>query len=483
MSTTMSTTTRKTPSSHLRFGTARADITQPVGIYHRMWGAASHDKAAGVHRPLYADALALRPLHGDGLGLLRLLIDLVGLGKNELDELVQTAAAASGMPAENVVVTFSHTHSAGMMTPDRIPLPGGDLIPGYLAELNATVARISREAVERTQEAVISYARGRCGMAANRDCWDDQRAIFVCGYNATTPADDTLLVGRVTDTNGNPLATLVNYACHPTTLAWENQLISPDYVGSLRESVEEATGAPCLFLLGACGELGPTNGFVGDTAVADRNGREVAYAALSALASLGPPAADFAYTGPVVSGATLGAWAFTPHDDARIAETSRMNGGGFAVNLSTKAMPNPDTLSAELEERETQWQEAIDKGDDVTARDARAQAERARRWLARLRHIPSGGTAPVHCSVYRLGDAVWVTCGGEPYSLLQTELRHRFPNTTIFVSPLSGDMHVAYLLPRDRYGLGLYQEEPSILAPGCLEALIEAIGERIAALG
>jgi len=475
----MTTTTRKTPTSRLRFGTARADITQPVGIYHRMWGAASHDKAAGVHRPLFADALALFPISGDGPGLLRLLIDLVGLGKNELDALTQSAADASGIPAQNVVVTFSHTHSAGMMTPDRIPLPGGDLIPGYLTELNAAVARISRKAVDGTQEATISYAKGHCGMAANRDCWDDEREIFVCGYNHSTPADDTLLVGRVTGTDGVLLATLVNYACHPTTLAWDNQLISPDYVGSLRETVEEATGAVCLFLLGACGELGPTNGFVGDTAVADRNGREVAYAALSALSSLGPPAADFAYTGPVVSGATLGAWDFAPHDDTRIDQSSRMNGGLFAVHLPAKPMPNPDTLSADLEEWETRWQDAVNEGQDETARNARAHAERARRWLARLRHIPTGGTAPVHCTVWRLGDALWITCGGEPYSLLQTELRRRFPDETIFVSPLSGDMHVAYLLPRDRYGLGLYQEEPSILAPGCLEALIDAIAEKI----
>jgi hypothetical protein len=478
----MTTTTRPTPTSRLRFGTARADITPPVGIYHRMWGAASHDKAAGVHRPLFADAIALLPLDGSGPGLLRLLIDLVGLAKNELDALKQIAADASAIPIENVVVTFSHTHAAGWMTPDRIPLPGGDLIPGYLADLNAAVARISREAVENPKEAVISYAAGRCGMAANRDCWDDEAGIFVCGYNQATPADDTLLVGRVTDAQGKTVATLINYACHPTTLAWDNQLISPDYVGSLRETVEEATGAVCLFLLGACGELGPTQGFVGDTAVADRNGQEVAYAALSALSSLGPPAADFAYAGPVVSGATLGAWAFEPQDDARIAEGNRMSGDSFAVELPARVAPDPVALSADLEDWETRWQEALDAGKSREAADARAMAERARRWLSRLRHIPASGSAPFHYAVWRLGDALWVTCGGEPYSLLQTELRRRFPDETIFVSPLSGDMHLAYLLPRDRYGLGLYQEEPSILAPGCLEALIDAIAERVETL-
>ena len=39
-----------TPQSRCRAGFARADITPPVGIYHRMWGAATHDTAEGVHK-------------------------------------------------------------------------------------------------------------------------------------------------------------------------------------------------------------------------------------------------------------------------------------------------------------------------------------------------------------------------------------------------------------------------------------------------
>ena len=40
------------PQSRCLIGVSRADVTPPVGIYHRMWGAAKHDKATGVHRPL-----------------------------------------------------------------------------------------------------------------------------------------------------------------------------------------------------------------------------------------------------------------------------------------------------------------------------------------------------------------------------------------------------------------------------------------------
>jgi hypothetical protein len=37
-------------------------------------------------------------------------------------------------------------------------------------------------------------------------------------------------------------------------------------------------------------------------------------------------------------------------------------------------------------------------------------------------------------------------------------------------------------LARDSYGKGLYQEQPSILAAGCLETLIDAIADRIQTL-
>ena len=103
----------------------------------------------------------------------------------------------------------------------------------------------------------------------------------------------------VTGTDGTLLASVVNYACHPTTLAWDNTLISPDYIGALREVVERETGAPCLFLQGASGELGPVEGFVGDPAVADCNGRQLAYAALSALTALPAAGTRFRYTGDV----------------------------------------------------------------------------------------------------------------------------------------------------------------------------------------
>jgi hypothetical protein len=447
-----------------------------------MWGAARHDRATGVHRPLTAEVMLLRPLTEDGPGMARVQIDLVGLDANRYRSLVQITSQATGVAPEDVVIAFAHTHAAGLMTPDRVELPGGELIPAYLEELEDKIGQAAQEAAAALQPATISYTVGRCNLAANRDYWDEENQLYACGFNPDKPADDTMLVARVVDEGAMPLAVIVNYACHPTTLAWDNTLISPDYVGALREEVERQIGAPCVFFQGACGDLGPRQGFVGDTAIADSNGRQLAYAALSALAALGPAVADFEYQGPVVSGATIGSWQYTPFSPERMAETSGFSGGRFRVELPLKPKPDVDSLQADLARWEARYQEADAAGEVIAARDARARAERARRWLMRIRHLPEGDIYPFSFSVYQLGDATWVTCGGEPYNLLQTELRRRFPERTIFVTPLAGEMQVAYLLPQDRYGKGLYQEEPSILAPGCLERLIDAIDREMRGL-
>jgi hypothetical protein len=470
------------PTSRVRFGHARVDITPPVGIYHRMWGAARHDRATGLHRPLFADVIALGPLEDGEVGCLQVHIDGVGLAENQDDALRRGISRATGVAVERIVLIYSHTHAGGVFWPDRIALPGGELIPSYLEDLGEKLAQAAGAAIRQLRPVTITYGTGWCDLAVNRDYWDEEMGGYTCGYNPDGPADKTVVVARVSGLGGQTIATLVNYACHPTTLAWENTLISPDYVGALREEVERVVGAPCIFALGPCGDLGPRRGYVGDPAIADQNGRQLAYAALSVLSALGPPGTDFQYTGPIVSGATLGTWTDVQQNVARAAATAYFGGGSYLIELPRKVLPDRDVLEEELDRWEAERRLAKARGDPIAARECGARAERARRWLGRLAILPEGATYRLPFSVFRLGDAVWVTTGGEPYNRLQTEVRRRFPEFVIIMSPLNGGGAAMYLLPRECYGTGRYQEEPSILGPGCLERLIDAVSEQISAL-
>src|SRR6186713_260424 len=49
------------PSFAGRVGIARTEITPPIGIYARTWGAAKHDVAESIHRPLTLSALVVSP--------------------------------------------------------------------------------------------------------------------------------------------------------------------------------------------------------------------------------------------------------------------------------------------------------------------------------------------------------------------------------------------------------------------------------------
>lgn len=471
------------PHSRCLVGVARGDITPPVGIYHRMWGAATHDRSTGVHRPLTATVLYLQSVAAADQYQVVVGLDHCLLRPQELQDLRDRVSAAADLPGERFVFYFSHTHAAGLLGYERCDLPGGDLIPPYLERLGHDVAALARQACDTKQPASFVYGQGRCPLAANRDYEDDQRQQHVCGFDPEGSADDTLVVARITGPDARTLATVVNYACHPTTLAWENTVISPDYVGAMRELVESATGAPCLFLQGASGDLGPREGFVGDTAVADRNGRQLGHAAMAAIEALPPPDSDYAYAGPVVSGATLGIWKYVPAGPDRRRTAEAWQVCEFVVPLPYRqGLPDPE----ETRRQQARWQQeeaaARAAGDAVRARDARAMTERMTRSLLRVGHLPPGDGYPYTVQLARLGDAVWLTLSGEHYSLLQRELRRRFPLTPILVGTLANGYDVSYLLDQDSFGKGLYQEDVAVLARGSLETLIEAITAKLTSL-
>ena len=164
----------------------------------------------------------------------------------------------------------------------------------------------------------------------------------------------------------------------PTTLAWDNRLVSPDYPGAMREVIEQASEAPCFFIHGASGDLGPREGYVGDTAVADRNGRQLGYAALAVMEGLDPPLTQYAYQGAVVSGATIGVWKHQPLDESQQNSLRRFSIQQTVLPLDYR--PGLPTL-AEVDADRTRWQQAesdaLKRGETITARDCRAQIGRA----------------------------------------------------------------------------------------------------------
>ncbi len=443
-------------SFHGRFGIARADITPPVGIYNRNWGAAKHDVADSIHRPLMLTALTIDANDGSGpmvlvdadLGWWRPIEVFTRFQQRLLKEL--------SLDSSRFLFALTHTHAAAPLMDSDPSLQGGELLGPWLETIYQRTVSTIRQALRDAFDGTLDWHTGRCGLASVRDLPDPERDRILCGFNPDAAADDTLLFGRITDDAGKLQATLVNYACHPTTMAWENTSISPDYIGAMRETMEDATGATAFFLQGASGDLASRHQYVGDGSVPDAHGRQLGYAALATLNDMVPAGTALRYTGVMESGAPLAVWRHQPRD-----VSSNLRAVETRVELPIKDWPSADEL-------ERQRNACID----------RALAERLRRKRDIRRSLGDGGTFSLPVHAWRMGDAVLIGSCCEPYSILQQELRRRFPNNAIICMNLVNGS-IGYLPPAELYDVDVYPVWQTPFDCGSLERLLAAMTDVI----
>ncbi|MEO8300929.1 MAG: hypothetical protein ABI608_04000 [Rhizomicrobium sp.] len=441
-------------------GVARADITPPPNIYARSWGSAKHDAAEGIHRPLVTTCLFFRG--GDPKIELYLLCFDLGWWYDiaHEHEIRKAILEKSGIRDDQLLTHMGHTHSGPITNLQNLERQGGDLIPGYRDKIVAGAVAALVGAKANAQPAVASWAEGRCDLARNRDLVLDSET-FLCSVNPDGPTDDTVLVGRVTDMKGKIIATMVNYACHPVSLGGGNKLISPDYYGAMREVVERDTdGAPCLFLHGASGDMTPLRSYESDTAIADQNGRQLGYAALSTLTGMLPPEQEIAFDRIEDSGARLGRWSLRPKPANTVLKATVSDTDLPYVDLPTEA----------------ELLEAIRTCTD------RPLKERLERRLMVRHDVGDGTSRQVRTTLLQIGDAFLVGAPAEPYSAFQKEIRKRFPGHAVMVLNIVNG-NVGYLAPAETYDKpGLYQIKISLFQPGCMEQVIEDTSKSLKAL-
>src|SRR3954462_3436387 len=380
---------------HGRIGTARMDVTPPVGIYSRTWGSAKHDVAEGVHRPALASSLVFQSLDGKD-ELVFLTLDSCCTDDKDVAALRAAILKRFNLKPEQLMFHPSHSHSLPVLNRRMTGRPGGDKLTAYLDGLTEICIGLIGQARASLAEGIVSWAYGRCALAFNRDAVDPATGRDICGLNLTEQADDTLLIGRVAGMDGKTRATIVNYACHPVSLGGGNRLLSPDYIGAMREVVERDTGgAMCVFMHGASGDLTPRRSYEAKVEVADQNGRELGYAALSVLSGMFPPGQELQYKGVEESGTPLGIWRLTPRSDV----SEKLSGRFVTTQFPLLSLPSRAELEAQLA---------------VTTE--RYAVERLERSLARRAQMGDGPNGDFHFTVWQIGEAFLVSTPAECYS-------------------------------------------------------------------
>jgi hypothetical protein len=434
-------------------------MTPEPGIYNHNWGSAQHDIATSIHRPLYATAISLRTSAEEPPCILA-SIDYCWFQSYELLQSLRLPVLARlGIEEQRFLLLLTHSHAVPHIDPELESCPGGDKIPAYRAKLIHALNTAIDEAIASEEPAILSWGSGTATLARTRDFRDEHTGRVLCGPNPGGTPDNTLIVGRVTaESSGKVLATLVNYACHPVSLGGGNRTVSPDYIGAMRELLEEHTdGAPCLFLHGPSGNQTPRDSYSDDPAVADRNGAILGFAALSVLTALLPPGKRSEFTHIEKSGTDLAVWENRPYGVDQVlracVERVQLPAGRTA--------PSVAEIDAQLHSQ--------------TDPAERVRLTRSKQFQA---NIEAGLGAGFPIWGMRFGRSVLIGTPAEPFAQLQGQLRARFPELAVVVANhANGSFN--YLPPREYFGNGAYEQDCTDYGPGALEAVIESASRMI----
>ncbi|RQP18275.1 MAG: hypothetical protein EAS52_06000 [Parapedobacter sp.] len=239
-------------------GTAQVAITPPLGTVIN--GEFTSRYANHIADPLYAKAMVMQD---DGTTLLFLVVDICVMQRDFLDEVKKIIAEQTGIPAQNQLISSTHTHSAGSVA----DLLMGHVDWGYRKKLPALLAKAALKAQQNLVPARVGYG------------WFDEPRHMVCrryrmkgdyrpfnpvsgGVDAiktnpfgdepdiverTSEPDTELRYVAVKGIDDQWIGLLANYSLHYVGDC-ERGTISADYFGCFAKELAELLGAGSAFV-------------------------------------------------------------------------------------------------------------------------------------------------------------------------------------------------------------------------------------------
>ncbi len=228
------------------------DITPPLGTLIN--GEFQCRYANRIHDSLYAKSLILK--RGDTV-LVFIVVDICAMQQDFLDEVKSLIMSASGIPKSHVMISSTHTHSAGAVT---------DLLMGhadltYRNRLRGIIVDLVTETLPRLKPAKIAF--GAVDAPEHVLCRRYRMAAGYKAFNPVTGGYDQVKTNpfgveeSIVEANSTPdtqlaymavkglddrwISLLANYSLHYVGDA-DRGTISADYFGYFANSLKQALG-------------------------------------------------------------------------------------------------------------------------------------------------------------------------------------------------------------------------------------------------
>ncbi|MBN2449589.1 MAG: hypothetical protein JXR77_04330, partial [Lentisphaeria bacterium] len=350
----------------------------------------------------------------------------------------------TGVPPDHILIAATHTHSAPV-TVSFLPW-----------EHDAVVPRPDPDYLTRLRNGIVAAATEACGRACPAELAVTSAWSEGVGCNRLDPEGPrdpevgVVLVRRCSDRQ--PFGLLMVYSMHPTVLHEDSRLVSADFPGFTRQTIElRYPGLLTLYHNGPSGNLSPRYHVRGQTfAEARRLGTLLGNQVLGALGRLPEEA-------------------FVP-SPAIAAEVSR-------ISL-------PQRLFCAPEEAESALRKARDEYDHLRRagaphgplRTAECTVFGAEELVTLARAQAAGRTAavlaeytPVEVQALRLGDTCLAALPGECFVEYALEVKRRAPRT--FVIGLANGELQGYVPTPEATG---YEARLSFFRPEAGRCLVDA---------
>lgn len=231
-------------------GVSEVVITPPLGS--KIPGTFQERRVEEIKDDLYVKAVVIQS--GNQLVAFA-VVDALFILAREVRRISDRVYDFTGIPAEQIMISATHTHTGPPIW------PGWD--ESYLDQFVIKAADAIILAYRRLQPVKIGFGRGyEDTIAFNRRYWMKDGTVQTNpGFqhpqlvSRAGPSDPEVLVMRIDDVTGKPLAVVTNFACHPDTVGGRE--ICADYPGELSRSLKKVLGerVVSLFLQGASGNI------------------------------------------------------------------------------------------------------------------------------------------------------------------------------------------------------------------------------------
>ncbi|MCQ2496294.1 MAG: zinc ribbon domain-containing protein [Lachnospiraceae bacterium] len=197
-----------------------------VGFYRE------DNMSKGVLNPLLAQ---LAVFEDDGKKVCLITIDSLGFTKELSDKLRTRIAAKLNITTEQVMLCFSHTHSA----------PNADLERDYFEDICEKLEWSAGVASNSMRPVLLGWKNTYAKIGVNR-------------RTVSKDTDDRVGILKICDeVSGMPRLLILRLTAHANVLKRDNYMISSDYFGAVRELVQKNYSCPVMIIQGSAGNTAP----------------------------------------------------------------------------------------------------------------------------------------------------------------------------------------------------------------------------------